>query len=140
MKIDNIEVFVVPLPLEQQCSDSTWKIETLGYTIVRVHTDDGLTGIGWTYDVAGEAIRKVIDKELFNILIGKDPFETEVIWEEIICRERGVGRKGLIFCALSILDMALWDLKGKIVGLPLYKLLGGNTKKVPIYGSGGWTS
>lgn len=53
---------------------------------------------------------------------------------------RGVGRKGLAFCAYSAVDIALWDLKGKALGMPLFRLLGGTNPEVPIYASGGWTS
>ena len=53
---------------------------------------------------------------------------------------RGYGRKGVAFCALSAVDIGLWDLKAKALGLPLYKLLGPYTDSVPIYGSGGWTN
>jgi L-alanine-DL-glutamate epimerase-like enolase superfamily enzyme len=73
-------------------------------------------------------------------LIGRDPFETEVIWSEMTGYLRGIGRKGPMFCALSAIDIALWDLKGKITGLPLYKLLGGAERRIPVYASGGWTS
>jgi L-alanine-DL-glutamate epimerase-like enolase superfamily enzyme len=73
-------------------------------------------------------------------LMGRDPFETEVIWQDFFQYLRGVGRKGLMFCALSAIDIALWDLKGKILGMPLYRLLGGNKVNVPVYSSGGWTS
>ena len=53
---------------------------------------------------------------------------------------RGYGRKGIAFCAISAIDIGLWDLKGKYVNLPLYKLLGAYTDSVPVYGSGGWTN
>ena len=55
-------------------------------------------------------------------------------------RVRGYGRKGLAFCALSAVDIGLWDLKAKALGLPLFKLLGPFRDSVPIYGSGGWTN
>ena len=55
-------------------------------------------------------------------------------------RVRGFGRKGVAFCAISSIDIALWDLKAKAFGVPLYRLLGPYTDTVPIYGSGGWTS
>jgi L-alanine-DL-glutamate epimerase-like enolase superfamily enzyme len=55
-------------------------------------------------------------------------------------RVRGYGRKGVAFCALSAVDIGLWDLKAKALGLPLYRLLGPYTDAVPIYGSGGWTN
>jgi L-alanine-DL-glutamate epimerase-like enolase superfamily enzyme len=141
MKIDNVEVFLVSTAVKSGIADSTRKVESIGYVIVRVNTDDGLTGIGITYhEVGGEAIRQLIKKDLANRIIGKSPFETEAIWEDIFNFMRGVARKGLAFCALSAIDIALWDLKGKILKMPLYKLLGGNKSRIPLYASGGWTS
>ena len=140
-KIKNIEVFLIATHFKKAITDPTRKVECNGMVVVRVTTDKGLSGIGVTYhEVGGEAIREFIKRSLASKLIGRDPLETEVIWEEIFHYMRGVGRKGLAFCALSVLDIALWDLKGKILDIPLYKLLGGNKTKIPIYASGGWTS
>jgi L-alanine-DL-glutamate epimerase-like enolase superfamily enzyme len=140
-KIGKVEVHLVSAPIKAGFSDATRKVETVGYTIVRITTDQGLEGFGITYhEVGGEATKGLILKNMAPKLIGRSPLETEVIWQEFFHYLRGVGRKGLMFCALSAVDIALWDLKGKIVNLPLYKLLGGNKTKVPVYCSGGWTS
>ena len=140
-KIKEVKVFLVSTPVKKAISDPTRKVECVGLVVVRVTTYQGLSGIGVTYnEVGGGSIREFIKRSLAPKLIGRDPLETEVIWEEIFHYMRGVGRKGLAFCALSVLDIALWDLKGKIFGIPLYKLLGGNKTRIPIYASGGWTS
>ena len=89
--------------------------------MVRVTTDQGLEGFGITYhEVGGEATRYLVLKSIAPKLIGRDPFDTEVIWQEMFGYLRGVD-EGLTFGALSAIDIALWDLKGKACGLPLYK-------------------
>ena len=139
--IKDIKVHLVSAPITAGFSDATRKVETIGFTIVRVTTDQGLEGIGVTYhEVGGEATKVLIEKNFAPRLIGADPLATEVIWRDFTQYLRGIGRKGLMFCALSAIDIALWDLKGKIFGLPLYRLLGGNKSEVPVYASGGWTS
>jgi L-alanine-DL-glutamate epimerase-like enolase superfamily enzyme len=140
-KISKIEVHLVSAPIKGSFADATRKVETVGYTIVRITTDQGLEGFGITYhEVGGEATKCLIEKNMAPKLVGRSPLETEVIWQEFFHYLRGVGRKGLMFCALSAIDIALWDLKGKIFNVPLYKLLGGSKTKVPVYCSGGWTS
>lgn len=139
--IRDVKVHLVSMEVKGKFADATRKVETIGYTIVRVTTDDGIEGFGVTYhEVGGEATKMLIEKNIAPRIIGKDPFETEVIWQDMFQYLRGVGRKGLMFCALSAVDIALWDLKGKILDIPLYRLWGGNQTKVPVYGSGGWTS
>lgn len=140
MKVDKIETFYIPVKPDQDVSDSTWKLETMGYVVVRITTEDGITGFGYTYDVAGEAVRELITKTMSRVVVGRNPFETEAIWTDVMNLMRGVGRKGLVLCALSIIDIALWDIKGKAMDMPLYRLLGGNRTSVPVYASGGWTS
>ena len=139
--IKDVKVHLVSMPITAGFADATRKVEMIGYTIVRVTTEDGIEGFGVTYhEVGGEATKVLIEKNIAPRLIGKDPFETEVIWQDMFQYLRGVGRKGLMFCALSAVDIALWDLKGKIIDMPLYRLFGGNQTEIPVYGSGGWTS
>lgn len=140
-KISKIQVHLVSAPVTGGFSDATRQVETIGFTIVRVTTDHGLEGIGVTYhEVGGEATKVLIERNMTPRLIGRDPLETEVIYAEMTSYLRGIGRKGLMFAALSAIDIALWDLKGKITGLPLYRLLGGSQRRIPVYASGGWTS
>jgi L-rhamnonate dehydratase len=140
-KISKVQVHLVSTPVTAGFADATRRVETIGFTIVRLTTDQGLEGFGVTYhEVGGEATKALIERNMAPRLIGRDPFETEVIWSEMTSYLRGIGRKGLMFCALSAIDIALWDLKGKIAGLPLYKLLGGAERRIPVYASGGWTS
>ena len=109
-----------------------------GQLFVLIHTDEGLEGLG--IGQASPGVRQVIEAGLKGLLIGQDPFNTEKLWHDMFWQVRGYGRKGVAFCALSAVDIGLWDLKAKALGLPLYKLLGPYTESVLIYGSGGWTS
>ncbi len=140
-RIAKIDVHLVASPVPGGFADATRKVETIGFTVVRVTTDQGLEGIGLTYhEVGGEATRELIRRDIAPRLAGRDPVETDALWHELFHYLRGVGRKGLTFAALSAVDIALWDLKGRILGLPLVHLLGGNRREVPVYCSGGWTS
>jgi len=140
-RIATFDIHLVASPVPGNFADSTRKVETIGLLVLRVTTDQGLEGIGITYhEVGGEATRALIRRDIAPRLAGRDPFETDALWHELFHYLRGVGRKGLTFCALSAVDIALWDLKGKILGMPLHRLLGGNRRKVPVYASGGWTS
>lgn len=139
--IKDVKVHLVSMPVKGGFADATRKVESIGYTIVKITTEDGVEGFGVTYhEVGGEATKLLIEKNIAPRIMDKDPFETEVIWQDLVQYLRGVGRKGLMFCALSAVDIALWDIKGKILDMPLYRLFGGNQTKVPVYGSGGWTS
>ncbi len=140
-KITGVDVFICGSVPEGNLADSTRSIGELGYIVVEVKTDIGVSGVGLTYhEVGSEAIRTFIKGTIEPLILGMNPLETEVIFEKVFHYFRAVGRKGLAFCSLSAVDIALWDIKGKICGLPLYQLLGGNRKAVPIYASGGWTS
>ena len=141
-RITKVDVDLVPMPVKMNLADATRKVETIGFTVVRIETEQGRQGIGITYhEVSGEATKCMIDHDIAPRLIGKSPFMTEEIYADLTQYLRGVGRKGLTFCAISAIDIALWDLKGKILNLPLNVLFGSNSaKSVPVYGSGGWSS
>lgn len=141
LKITGIDVTLCETRVKGNFAGSTRNVETIGFVVVDVSTDQGLHGIGVTYhEVGGEAIRDFIRYAIEPRLIGRSPFETEVLYEENFHYMRGVGRKGLAFCAYSAVDIALWDIKGKALDMPLFRLLGGSNPKVPTYASGGWTS
>ena len=139
--VSGIDVYLCETRLKGNFADATRQVETIGMALVKVSLTDGRYGIGATYhEVGGEAIRDFVKYAIEPKLIGRSPFETETLYEENFHYMRGVGRKGLAFCAYSAVDIALWDLKGKLLGMPLYRLLGGVKTSVPIYASGGWTS
>ena len=140
-RIEKVEVYLAGVKAKGGLADATRKIGMVGFTIICITTKQGVTGYGITYhEVGGSAVKAMVMDDIAPALIGRDPFETETLWQEMFHYLRGVGRKGLSFCAMSAVDTALWDIKGKILGLPLYRLLGGNKKRIPIYASGGWTS
>jgi len=139
--VASVDTWLCETRVKGNFADSTRNVETIGFVVVRVNLTDGHSGVGVTYhEVGGEAIRDFVKFAIEPKLIGRSPFETEALYEENFHYMRGVGRKGLAFCAYSAVDIALWDLKGQLLGMPLYRLLGGNNPKVPVYGSGGWTS
>ncbi len=95
-------------------ADATRKVETIGLLVVRVRTDQGLEGVGITYhEVGGQATRQLILRDLKAPPLGRDPFETEALWHEFFHYLPASGRKGMTFCALSAVDIALWDLKAR---------------------------
>src|SRR3954453_2882067 len=107
-----------------------------GSLFVHIKTASGQEGLAPGLALSREIIHRVLKPGL----VGQYPLCIEKLWEDMFWRVRGFGRKGVAFCAISSVDIALWDLKAKAFGVPLYRLLGRETGTVPIYGSGGWTS
>ncbi len=131
MKITDVEaIFVSQKQVKQQCDSGQDAL------IVKVTTDAGITGIG-EVDSAPLAAKAVIEGPfshtistgLKHVLIGQDPFETERLWHEMYQRTIYSGRRGIGLHAMSGIDLALWDIKGKALGLPIWKLLGGGFRK-----------
>ncbi|MGH7716134.1 MAG: enolase C-terminal domain-like protein, partial [Vulcanimicrobiaceae bacterium] len=104
---------------------------------VEVHAGS-YTGIGFTY--ADVATAKVIESLLRDVLIGRDALQTAWRWQEMVASIRNLGRDGITSMAISALDIALWDIKAKVLSVPACALLGAARERVPIYGSGGFTS
>src|SRR4029079_1658727 len=100
--------------------------------LLRVRTDDGLEGIGEA-DASPEVIKAIVDAPfshniasgLREILLGENPLETERLWQKMLRRTQYFGRTSVTIAAMSAVDMALWDLKGKKFGVPVHSLLGG---------------
>jgi len=105
------------------------------WLVVEVETDSGHVGIG-DAALAPRICKNVIDQYLAPLVIGADPFDNEYLWQKMYRCTLAWGRKGVGMAAISAIDIALWDLMGKAVNRPVFKLLGGRTKeKIPCYAS-----
>lgn len=103
---------------------------------VQVHTDTGLVGLGETY-YAPTVVAAAIHDWFGPLLIGRDPGEVERLWEQMFRLSDHAGYGGAEMRAISALDIALWDLKGQALGVPIYELLGGAVRRrVPVYATG----
>jgi len=140
VKIVDITTTLLSIPHLGGYQDATTRHPVEGHSALMVHivTDAGIEGLG--PGRGGQAARQIIEGSLRPLLLDRDPLRIEQIWNDLYWRVRGIGRKGLALCALSAIDIALWDLKAKSLGLPLYQLLGAYADSVPVYGSGGWTN
>jgi L-alanine-DL-glutamate epimerase-like enolase superfamily enzyme len=107
----------------------------LGWLVVELELDDGTIGIG-NAALAPHAVKATIDTYLKPLLIGQNPLDSEYLWQSMYRRTLPFGRKGIGMTAISAIDLAVWDAKGKLLGQPVFKLLGGRTKpKIPVYAS-----
>jgi L-rhamnonate dehydratase len=106
-----------------------------GWLVVEIFTDDGLVGIG-NAALAPQVTKQVIDLHLKPLLIGKDPWDIEFLWQHMYRKTMAFGRRGIGMVAISAVDIALWDILGKSARQPVYRLLGGRTKpRIPVYAS-----
>ena len=104
-------------------------------TLILVHTDDGQVGIGSVYAHPG-LVYLIVRDQLDPLLRGEDPTDLERLWEMMYGLTRWYGRKGAAMSALGGVDTALWDLRGKALGRPVWRLLGGSEATCPAYASG----
>ncbi len=135
--ITALEIRAYTIPTASPESDGTleWNATTMVYVEIAA---GGKTGIGYTY--ADVSTAKLIDTMLRDVLVGKDALQISARWNDMFGITRNLGRDGIISMAVSAVDVALWDLKAKILEVPVYALLGAVRSEVPVYGSGGFTS
>jgi L-alanine-DL-glutamate epimerase-like enolase superfamily enzyme len=131
MKITHIDCHVLLVPNYDAAACSSAQDDL----VVVIHTDEGITGIGET-DTNPWIARACIEARgthcmglgLREMLIGEDPRDPERIWQKLYSGSKMTGRRGAVICAMGAIDMALWDIRGKAMGLPIFDLLGGATK------------
>lgn len=147
MKITRLEPFILHAPVTRGgIADSTHRLSHWGAPGVAIHTDTGEVGYGFSGTHAhlptDRLIVECITDSFGPLLLGEDPREVLALWEKLHKRSDiyWVGRAGITHLALGAIDLALWDLKAKAVGQPLWKLLGGSaSRKVEAYNTdGGW--
>ncbi len=158
MKINRVSAqwLRYPIPVEGQHTSDFGTQRTFDMTLIRIETDEGLTGYGEAKAAVGSSgacasIAACVEHEIGPMLIGQDPREVGRAWELAYNGSRGelaikhgrsmpaLGRRGLTICAISGVDMALWDILGKSLEVPVVQLLGGACRpSLPAYASGGW--
>lgn len=135
--ISGVSTSAYTVPTDFPESDGTIKWDKTTIVIVEVEAA-GETGLGYTY--ADLATAKLIDSKLSTVVSGADAMSPVSVYMEMWREIRNLGRPGIVSMAISAVDAAVWDLKAKLLGLPLATLLGNVRQSVPVYGSGGFTS
>lgn len=124
MKISAVKTYILKYKLDKPLKWANRGISERSLLLVEIVTDEGISGWGECH-LAVEPIKALIDSLLSSLMIGKDPLDIEQLWATLYNRTIRFGQKGIAICAIGALDLALWDLAGKILNQPLYKLLGG---------------
>ena len=126
-------IFATPVSMLPFQDDSQAPYRFFSWLVVEIETDEGHIGIG-NAGLCPEVTKLIIDSKLKSILINENPLNTEYLFEKMFRSSIAYGRKGAVLAAISALDIALWDIKGKVMNQPVFMLLGGRTKAaIPTY-------
>jgi L-alanine-DL-glutamate epimerase-like enolase superfamily enzyme len=135
--IESVDVSVYTVPTDAPEADGTYAWDSTTMVLVEV-TGGGKTGIGYTY--ADSATGRLIKDTLIHVVMGKDAIDVPARWLGMVESIRNLGRPGVSSMAIAAVDVALWDLKARVLEVSLVTLLGAVHESVPVYGSGGFTS
>ena len=136
-RLEALEVSAYTVPTDAPEADGTLAWDST--TIVVVHASGaGERGLGYTY--ADLATAALIESKLTALVAGVDVLDPPSAWKAMVGAIRNLGRPGIASMAIAAVDTALWDLKARVLGLPLCTLLGMAHDSVPVYGSGGFTT
>ncbi|HTU29323.1 MAG TPA: enolase C-terminal domain-like protein [Solirubrobacteraceae bacterium] len=136
-RIERVQTRAYLVPTDAPESDGTFAWESTTIVVVEVH-GAGTTGLGYTY--GPRAVGSLIDHELQEVLCGRDPLAPRAAWASMHAALRNAGQGGIGALAISALDVALHDLRARLLGVPLAVALGAVRDAVPVYGSGGFTT
>ena len=139
MKIADVKSHVLQYPLEKELGYSQMYFDRRTAHIVEVVTDEGIHGYGEAFGGGQVALanKAIVERVIRPLIIGEDPLDREKIWHKVYNALRDHGQKGMPIQSLSGVDIALWDIVGRYLKLPLYKLLGGALRQsIPVYGYG----
>jgi L-alanine-DL-glutamate epimerase-like enolase superfamily enzyme len=136
-RVGRLQVSVHTTPTDGPEADGTLSWDSTTIVVVRAGAG-GRTGVGYTY--ADAACAALISDVLAPVVEGADPMNVRAAWDRMLRAVRNLGRTGLCAMAVSAVDCALWDLKARLLDVPLVSLLGAAREAVPVYGSGGFTT
>jgi L-alanine-DL-glutamate epimerase-like enolase superfamily enzyme len=135
--IEHCEVDAFKVPTDFPESDGTAQWDSTTLVLVRLSAGK-IRGLGYTY--AHECCVPLIREKLFPVIRGRNAMDNRLFWEQLNVSVRNYGKRGIASTAIAAVDVALWDLKARLLGAPLAQLLGAVREKIPVYGSGGFTS
>lgn len=142
MKIAEIRSAVVVVPLDKPVGWATASVSEREYILLWAVGEDGSYGLGYglgtRFPDGARLIHEIVQAQLAPVAVGTESTMTEALWEKLYRRTLLLGRRGAGLRAISVLDIALWDLNAKQAGLPLYRMLGGFRDAVDVYASGGY--
>ena len=136
-RIGRVAAWAYTVPTDAPEADGTLRWDRTTLVVAEVEAG-GRTGLGYTYGHA--ATRELIAQPLAGVLHGEDALATERLWRAMRVQLRNLGAQGIAAAAIAALDVALWDLKARLLEVPLALLLGLARREVPIYGSGGFVN
>jgi L-alanine-DL-glutamate epimerase-like enolase superfamily enzyme len=136
-RVEGLDVSAFTVPTDAPESDGTLEWTTTTIVVVHASAADA-TGLGYSY--ADTAAADLIRSQLADVVSGRSAMDVEGCYVAMMQSVRNVGRQGVAASAISAVDVALWDLKARLLQLPLVSLIGASREEVPIYGSGGFTS
>lgn len=140
-RISAARAFLIDIPVETPRTDAVQAFLKQETIFVHLSTDDGLEGVGYSYTIGtgGTAVLALLRDYLLDKVIGLDADRIEHIWDEVYYSTRATTTGAITSLAVAAIDTALWDIRGKQTGLPLWKLAGGSSDRVPLYDTeGGW--
>jgi len=137
MKIAAIRTIALSCKVDPPYASAAGVQARRGGLLVEIETDSGIVGIGES-GPGGGGTAAVIEQDLAPLLVGHDPLLIEGLWQRMFARTRQYGRRGLVMQAMSGIDIALWDIAGKVAKMPVYRLLGACRDRVEAYASGGF--
>ncbi len=140
-RIQRVDILQVDLVPKVKRTDAIQAFVSQETPIVRIRCDDGAEGTGYTYTIGtgGSSVVALLRDHLAPRLVGRDPDCIEAIWKDLFFHTHATAVGAITSLALAAIDTALWDLKCRRAGLPLWKAAGGAQPKVPVYTTeGGW--
>lgn len=137
MKIARVTATPLHLPISVEAAGRS-KTTSLSLCLVDIETDDGLVGTGMTAITEEEVIASVVNDIAAHALVGMDPMRHEQLWDRLYWLLTPRGQSGYASHAIAAIDLALWDLKGKALGQPCWRLFGGARAEVPVYATFGF--
>jgi L-alanine-DL-glutamate epimerase-like enolase superfamily enzyme len=137
MIVTGVRAVTVDVPLPRPIVMGDLRFESREYVVVVVETDAGVTGIGFGM-TRNAPVGAIVGRNVAPLLLGENPLLVEALWERIYYRNLTIGGRGIFMRALSAVDIALWDIKGQVAGLPIWQLLGGARTRSPISIAGGY--